>query len=255
MKDLRGIPHLREADVDSLTNFYHRVHGAAASLQAAGYEHELSSSVALADLVEKLPRSLASKWGHHVQKTCQSSGSSPSLLTFDSWLSEIVMAETYISRPKTSTSQQPSHRPALSSFVSRNQPHPRQLTPMPTTIRTVTLASEEAGTATVKKENGCSVCNDEKGHGLTGCNTFMSANPTERLRILLEIGNCFRCLGRMHAAATCKKVDLFCTSSGCKEPHHALLHGAQLNKDFTRRRAGQFKRLKYKTPLKVNFEF
>ena len=240
VKDLRGIPSLREDDIDSLTTFYHRVHGATTSLQAAGYQHELSSSVALADLIEKLPRPLASKWGHYIHKKCQSSGLSPSLLTFDQWLSEVIMAENYISRPKATTSQQTNARkPTLSSFGSRHQFQVRQQpAPMLPTIRAIMPAPEVADKTATRRESGCSVCNEEKGHGLTGCNTFMSSSPTERLHILLQLGNCFRCLGRMHSAATCKKIDLYCTASGCKEPHHPLLHGAQLNKDFMRSRSG-----------------
>ncbi len=59
IKDLRTIPVLKDNDVDALSTFQQRLHGAICSLQAAGYR---------ADLVEKLPYKMASQWDQHVHK-------------------------------------------------------------------------------------------------------------------------------------------------------------------------------------------
>ena len=85
IKELRSIPVLKDNDVDALNTFQQRLHGAICSLQAAGYGHELSSSIALADLVEKLPYRMASQWGQHVHKQFlkhENVNSSGALLTF-----------------------------------------------------------------------------------------------------------------------------------------------------------------------------
>lgn len=55
IKDLRSIPVLKENDVDALSTFQQRIHGAICSLQAAGYGHELSSSIALATWSRSCP--------------------------------------------------------------------------------------------------------------------------------------------------------------------------------------------------------
>ncbi len=68
IRDLRSIPPLKEYDIEALGSFQQRLHGAICSLQTAGYGHELTSSIALSDLVEKLPDRMASGWGKHVHK-------------------------------------------------------------------------------------------------------------------------------------------------------------------------------------------
>lgn len=68
IKDLRSIPSLKEHDIESFGSFQQRLHGAICSLESAGYGHELTSSIALSDLVEKLPNRMASDWGKHVHK-------------------------------------------------------------------------------------------------------------------------------------------------------------------------------------------
>jgi len=95
IKDLRSIAALKDGDIVALGNFQQRIHGAICSLQASGYGHELQSSVALADLVEKLPRQLASRWGKHVHKLVVKNSASaftgPDLHTFDAWLADTVI--------------------------------------------------------------------------------------------------------------------------------------------------------------------
>ena len=236
IKDLRKIPVLRDDDPSALSHFHQRIHGTVATLQAAGYAHELTSSVALADLVEKLPNSLSGRWGHHVYKQFQSNpGRNPDLVTFDNWLAGIVMAQKYAPpklEAKASTSR--------SSFFGTRASQPKQSaysTALPSVraLSTATNSSSAASIPPTKKErpaeneadrSGCFLCKDSRGHGLTMCNTFMSMSPADRLRSVRELGNCFRCLGRSHSARDCKRVDIVCTTAGCDVPHHPLLHSS-----------------------------
>jgi len=99
-----------------------------------------------------------------------------------------------------------------------------------------------AGEDMVDDRNGCTICRDEKGHGLTACNSFMSMNPSQRLKAVMELRNCFRCLGRNHGAKDCKKVDIKCTASGCGGPHHPLLHGGHVDTPPRKREGGNKKK-------------
>lgn len=69
----------------------------------------------------------------------------------------------------------------------------------------------------------------------------MSFNPSERLKVVMDLRNCFRCLGRNHGSKDCKKVDINCTASGCGGPHHTLLHGGERDTSSRGRDAGILK--------------
>ena len=236
IEDLRDIPLLKEGDVKALGDFQQRVHGAICSLEAAGYGHELNSSIALADLVIKLPRTLASKWGYSVNKWMKSDPTAtPNLHKLDSWLLDAVMAENYIPRPAAST--QRSGPAPVRSFTfggKAAQPsHPKHTDSSQSTsaaVRAITSNSREdsaKGSSADRDAVGCQVCHDPRGHALTNCNAFMGMTPTERVKTLVELRNCYRCLGRFHSASTCKKVEIFCTALGCGGKHHPLIHGGE----------------------------
>jgi hypothetical protein len=54
------LPSLRESE--EVDEFAAKLHGAVTTLEAAGYGHELNSSVALAEIVHKLPPSMITRW-------------------------------------------------------------------------------------------------------------------------------------------------------------------------------------------------
>ena len=94
-------------------------------------------------------------------------------------------------------------------------------------IRAITTGSGEDMTDRNNNDHtGCSVCHEDRGHALTSCNAFMSFNPSERLKVVMDLRNCFRCLGRNHQQEDCKKAHLFCSNTGCRGTHHSLLHEA-----------------------------
>lgn len=241
IKDLRSIAPFKEGDIVALGNFQQRIHGAICSLQASGYGHELQSSIALADLVEKLPRQLSSRWGQHVHKLMVKKGASaftgPDLQTLDTWLADTLMAERYSYR-SVPAPQQVAANPRAFSF-GRKTPVASPVVVQPTisaaglpvspSIRALTTGKgEDAADKLSRDTPGCAICNEERGHSPTGCNAFMGMSPSERLRTILRLENCFRCLGRKHSSTDCKKTNIVCTAIGCGAGHHPLLHGAEV---------------------------
>ena len=267
IRDLRSIVPFKEGDVTALGNFQQRIHGAICSLQASGYGHELHSSIALADLVEKLPRQLASRWGKHVHKLVVKNSTSayagPDLQTFDAWLADTVMAERYASRP--SLPSQPTTVASRAFSFGRRSAAATPAAPLPTisavgsptvttSIRALTTGQgEDVAAKATRDRTGCGVCNEERGHSLTGRNAFMAMSPSERLNVVLDLANCFRCLGRNHASADCKKQSIICTAIGCGAGHHPLLHGAEREGVTHPRAAGMNKDLSQFCLLKLPF--
>lgn len=132
------------------------------------------------------------------------------------------MAERYSYRPPLNTQQVTSASRAFSS--GRKLPVAQAVTASPTipSAGSPAVINSDRALTTGKVEDAvaqertvCSICSEERGHFPTGCNAFMTMSPSERLKVILDLGNCFRCLGRNHPAKDCKKTDIFCTAIGC----------------------------------------
>jgi hypothetical protein len=54
---------------------------------------------------------------------------------------------------------------------------------------------------------------------------FIDLAHTQRAEAVAKLDNCFRCLGRLHYSANCKKSTK-CTVTDCDQWHHPLLHGS-----------------------------
>ena len=163
------------------------------------------------------------------------STATPNLHKLDSWLLDAVMAENYIPHPAAST-QRSSPAPVRSfTFGGKaaqpsNPKHSDSSQSTSTTVRAITYNSREDSARSSLADRdavGCQVCHDPRGHALTNCNAFMAMTPTERVKTLVELRNCYRCLGRFHSASTCKKVEILCTALGCGGKHHPLIHGGE----------------------------
>ena len=236
IKDLREIQPVRERDASALDQFQQQIHGTIAALETAGYGHELQSSVALADLVGKLPYSMTQRWGRHQAQKLQSSSNVvfhvPTIKDLDKFLEDEVMASKYTSQPASS-----SLGPRRSEFSGRpsfySKPQPTSQASM--SVNTVSSKQDPKGAES--SLTTCGICNKQPGHSPLLCASFMAMLPEQRLKAMRQVDSCFRCLGRNHRQEDCKKVQLFCTSIGCSGTHHGLLHDA-----FAKSRSNSTKR-------------
>ena len=222
--DLRSIQPLKDTDAAAIDSFQQKIHGTIAALDAAGYGHELHSSVALTDLVAKLPYSMAARWGREVHKMCTTNSGfyAPSIHDLDKWLESEVMGAKYAAIPPTY-----SNRPSYSS----NNTNKTSFYPKATRIATVNSISTSSDSFSKAAEAslGCPICAQVPGHSPILCSKFMGMLPVDRLRSLRDLKNCFRCLGRNHQQEDCKKTHLFCSTTSCRGTHHSLLHEAFIN--------------------------
>lgn len=233
---LRGIRPVRDGDAVALESFQSKLHGAVETLEAAGYEHELRSSVALEDLIEKLPAPIADRWGRYVTKLVTSANStSPTLQHLDSWLKTEVLSKRFTRRPVTprATPSKATTFGPSSSSSSAGTNSTRKVLQQPTTNTSRSTASptvlsigEGSKDGEAEQSNGaCRICNSTIGHPIARCNEFVALTPTGRARAVKDLGNCFRCLGRNHRTRDCKKTNIVCA---CKGPHHPMLCGAEI---------------------------
>jgi len=220
ISDLRSIQSLRDTDAAAIDSFQQKIHGTIAALDAAGYGHELHSSVALADLVTKLPYSMAARWGREVHKMCTTNGGfyAANIHDLDKWLESEVMGAKYAALPTNSNRSS-----YVTSSLTKTSFYPKQ-----TRIATVNSISTSHDSSRKEAEAtaGCPICAQSPGHSPILCSKFMGMLPEDRLKTLRDLKNCFRCLGRNHQQEDCKKAHLFCSTAGCRGTHHSLLHDA-----------------------------
>ncbi|XP_032798618.2 uncharacterized protein LOC116935425 [Daphnia magna] len=216
-----------------LETFSSQLHGAVATLDAAGYGHELESSVALEGLVTKLPDSLLSRWGRQVTRLFPRI---PTLRDLDAWLELELMGmknvqsarPTAPEAPAINTPSQYSNRYQQERVTYGNRQGNQ------TSHRANTQQNHAALLPTVNAINAdqsytskCKVCNEEPGHALDRCTRFIEMTVDQRAQIVWDLENCFRCLGRNHLCRDCKKENLRCTVPNCNSSaHHTMIHDA-----------------------------
>jgi len=219
--DLRNIQPLKDTDATAIDSFQQKIHGTIAALDAAGYGHELHSSVALADLVAKLPYSMAARWGREVHKMCTTNGGfyAANIHDLDKWLESEVMGAKYAALPSTNSNR--------SNYGASSSTKP-SFYPKQTKVATINSISAfyDPSRKEVDATSGCPICTQSPGHSPILCSKFMGMLPEDRLKTLRDLKNCFRCLGRHHQQEDCKKSHLFCSAAGCRGTHHSLLHDA-----------------------------
>ncbi len=207
---------------DALHLFSTQLHGAVATLDAAGYGHELESTTALESLVVKLPKPTLIRWGRHVTKILPNI---PNLRELDLWLEKEVLSDKNIQNFANP-----------SSFCPGRQE--RQVRSTESNLGRLQMFNPTIAATREKQPNPggqCKVCNSVPGHGLPTCPKFLAMAPNERAQEAYDLKNCFRCLGRNHFTRECTFRALTCRE--CSKPHHTLLHGA--DKVATTRTGGQ----------------
>lgn len=218
---------------EALETFSTQLNGAVATLDAAGYGHELESSVALEGLVSKLPDNLLARWGRNVTRLFPRI---PTLRDLNAWLGFELMGmknvqgvrpsmqavATSASSSQYSNRQQQQAQPSnwnrggnQSSYRATTHHKPIEFFP---TVNAV--AVDQSGSSK------CNVCNEEPGHALESCDKFITMTVDARAKMVWDLDNCFRCLGRHHLSRDCKK-NLRCAEMNCgSSAHHTLIHGA-----------------------------
>ncbi len=199
LQGLQRIKTCRDGDNSSLQELAAQLHDATSGLQDENCTH-MCSGPSLELVVEKLPSELRRKWGMYAYRR------RPTMLTLtdlDTWLQEKVIGETW-TRP-TFERDRASRRTGVYT------------TGEPTT--------QYANTRT---NNDCQICGST-GHPLYECGTFIAAPLETRVRMVMREGSCFRCLGRKHISADCKRTTT-CSIRNCGRNHHPLLHGAIIPK-------------------------
>jgi hypothetical protein len=209
IRSLMELPSLRESE--EVDEFAAKLHGAVTTLEAAGYGHELNSSVALAEIVHKLPPSMITRWGRKMHKLLPKV---PTLRDLDIWIEEELMSTRNV-RDMTRQLRRnpiPAPKPRLGMF----QP----------TVNFIDQKPTEKDADQHPGNNKCGLCKLEPGHRLALCPKFISMEPTQRAQAVYDLKNCFRCLGRNHNSNECRKTDATCGVANCGQHHHTLLHGA-----------------------------
>lgn len=257
ISNLMDIPSIGETDVKALSSFQSQLNGAVTTLQNFGYGHELKSSIAVRELVKKLPKPLITRWGRHITRM---SPKVPTLTCLNDWLEEAVVSAKMVQETMASVDPPEQQPPRPSSSSGRRYGNQRgaeyrggfgnrgtfnlqgslgynsasgfrsnldqglahQYRPasasMPNIAHVIDAGQDES----------CSLCGANPGHGLTACSRFMALSPTERAKVVWTKKNCFRCLGRLHTSQSCRKTHITCTVGTCRGPHHSLLHGSEL---------------------------
>lgn len=191
---------------EGLETFSTKLNGAVATLDAAGYGHELESSVALEGLASKLPSHLLTRWGRNVTRLFPKI---PTLRDLNSWLGIELMGMKNVQNinPPTQTSATHSSTNAQFHYSNRNQQQG--------SISNWNRNSTQSYRATTNKPNSgflptvnaiaveqnsskCIVCNGEPGHSLDRCEKFLALSVDDRAKAVYDLENCFRCLGRNH---------------------------------------------------------
>lgn len=210
---LMELPSIREGkEVDTFSS---KLHGAVATLEAAGYGHELNSSVALNEIIAKLPHSMIARWGRRVNRLLPRT---PTLRDLDAWVEEEMMSTKNVREVKVGN---PNPRRLW------NMPPRRAMQPFQPSINFIDETKRtDLNDKSETTNNKCAVCETTPGHRLALCPKFVAMEPTQRAQVVFDIGNCFRCLGRNHSSNECRKTDVTCGMRGCNQHHHILLHGA-----------------------------
>jgi hypothetical protein len=199
IQELLALQPFKSGDLRALINMAALVKDAVTSVDQ---QNATSYSNIVIQLVRVLPNELQREWGRFAYPLRPKI---PGLVDFDRWIEGIVGAEEFMGASTSSNV----HQPASSN---------RQVKFGPTVMATGLKSPPP-------RSNACGVCGADPGHPLVFCQEFIDLSPTQRAEAVATMDNCFRCLGRNHYSADCKKPTK-CTVTDCAQWHHPLLHGS-----------------------------
>ena len=202
IQQLLALQPFKAGDLKALVNMAALVKDAATNMHLE--ESKLYSHV-VTQLAKSLPSELYREWGRHAYSLLPGI---PGLAEFDKWIEGVVGAEELMG-------------------ASTSRSSPKTQTP-PSTVKSAKFGPTVRATeikASTAKDDTCTVCHANPGHPLAFCQKFIDLEPTKRAEAVAVGKLCFRCLGRRHFSADCKKSTK-CTVADCEQWHHPLLHGS-----------------------------
>ncbi|XP_017468636.1 PREDICTED: uncharacterized protein LOC108360729 [Rhagoletis zephyria] len=188
---IREIPAVKENRLEALVDLALEVQNVCATMKASNMLCHLNNPELEQELVNKLPGLLAAFWGMHKIKL-----SSCNLESFADWLFQLAQGANSVLVPCT-TAKSTAKRGYLNAH---------------------------AGNVSVGRNGPCIVCHGTCG-SLDACNTFTSADRSERWRLIRQHSICRRCL-KVHLRLQCASTAV-CGTDGCASIHHPLLHNKQ----------------------------
>ena len=201
---LMAAPPARENDLRSLGTISTALHSAVMVLSQFSYDADLAATSNLRQVVSKLPRALAWRWGEHVTTLRPAN---PTLADLDRWLrghidaGRLVSAEDVNGPPAPAKTSKEPAQPAI---------RPRRYVLSATKRPTLEMTCDMCGGA----------------HLVTDCPKFKAASISDRADVVKEKCLCWSCLRSGHQARQCPDKAPCDAAPGCKGRHHPLLHGA-----------------------------
>lgn len=198
---LRSLPRLNENPRD-ICIFSSKVTNIVATIKALGKSHYLHNAEPVRNIIEKLPPTLRNEFYNYVAEQPEDAPDLPLLAAF------LERAADRCSR----------YAPAeVISSVDRRESVSTQ--PFRKAVRTYHVETPAAPAPPSSKK--CPVCSKD-GHGAPSCTIIKNAELSVRWELMKKHRLCFRCMKPRNFRHKCKYTR--CNVSGCKNPHHPLLH-------------------------------
>ena len=185
-------PSPRRDDLQSLIRFGSVVDGLVQHIEAARMKNHLNNPTLLHDVVHKLPTEYQLKWAEYKLKQRKEDD----LGMFGCFMNHLLDLVFEIVDDKTVTG-----RGHVNVHNNNTQ---------------------------IWSQRTCALCNGG-GHGVSTCATFRSLTNNERWRRVNNLSFCRMCLNK-HSNYPCRSFSE-CEISGCRLPHHTLLHRTNLIDD------------------------
>lgn len=207
-----------------LATFATKVRNAVAAMEAVNHTGYLHSPELSQDIVDKMPSAMVYHFNHYFKDRVENE---PRLVS----LAKFLYAEAEMAcKAGTSQSKPSSSRVGDSHRASKRE---KESGRSRTSAKFVGAGAEEKSSGRKKEDTRsnpwswvprnekCGYCH-ESGHLVTRCKNFESRSVDDRWKWVKEKRACFLCLSESHLRSQCKGKK--CDVSGCRRPHHRLLH-------------------------------
>ena len=217
-------PVRSDADISALAALSSTLHCTVNVLHTMHYDADLAATQNVQQVVDKLPRGVAWRWGEHcVQRKLPV----PTLTDLDRWLRSFVDAGRFVSdlpADQLHGSKQTNTRYEVPPKTKRREcPPPRNGTAMHQWRDTVAVTESSRPVQTEKPVN-CKQC--QGLHTIPHCSEFSALSLSDRAAAVRQLGLCWICLGEGHVARKCVLKQRCTVTPDCNGQHHSLLHGA-----------------------------
>ena len=205
---LLAIPPAKNNDLRSIQALSTALHNAVMVLSSMSYDADMAATANLEQVVAKLPRALAWRWGEHVVSRRPRSST---LADLDVWLRGHVDAGRLVCE--------------TAAIAGPTKPDKPTTAPGDRSRRNAfTVTAKAARRPAGQTANDCAQCGDS--HAVVECAQFATSPISERAELVREKGLCWLCLRGGHRVRDCTAKKTCEVAAGCKGRHHALLHGA-----------------------------